>query len=187
VKDPMAKRVKALNARRDELKSGIIKQSGRKRQSLVRRTDATDKVKDTLENMKVLQESQVKIIQQKLAQAGYRNKELAVFVIFARMVLPIVLGFVGVIALYWVEMFPEWGSFKRSWVSRPWWSPATKGPSCSSRTRPRSAPTRSARGCPTRSTCSSSAPRPASPSMPRSTASPRNWAAPIPSSATSSR
>src|SRR5688572_19727921 len=113
VRDPMTKRVKALNARRDELKSGILKQSGRKRQSLVRRTDATDKMKDTLEGMKVLQESQVKIIQQKLAQAGYRNKELAVVVIFARMVLPIVLGFTGVIALYWVEMFPEWGSVKR--------------------------------------------------------------------------
>ena len=113
VRDPMSKRVKALNARRDELKSGIIKASGRKRQSLVRRTDATDKMKERLEGMKVLQESQVKLIQQKLAQAGYRNKELAVFVIFARMILPVVMGFVGVVALYWLEMFPDWGSMKR--------------------------------------------------------------------------
>jgi tight adherence protein C len=113
VRDPMSKRVKALNARRDELKSGIIKSSGRKRQSLVRRTDATDKMKERLEGMKVLQESQVKIIQQKLAQAGIRNKELAVVVIFARMVLPIVFGFAGVVALYWLEMFPDWGSMKR--------------------------------------------------------------------------
>ena len=113
VRDPMVKRVRALNARRDELKSGIIKMSGRKRQSLVRRTDTTDKMKERLEGMKVLQESQVKIIQQKLAQAGIRNKELAVVVIFARMVLPVVLGFAGVVALYWLEMFPDWGSFKR--------------------------------------------------------------------------
>jgi tight adherence protein C len=113
VRDPMAKRVKALNARRDELKSGIIKGGGRKRQSLVRRTDTTDKMKERLEGMKVLQESQVKIIQQKLAQAGIRNKELAVVVIFARMVLPIVFGFIGVVALFWLEMFPDWGSFKR--------------------------------------------------------------------------
>jgi tight adherence protein C len=113
VKDPMAKRVKALNARRDELKSGIITQKSRKRQSLVQRSEATDKVKDTLRGMKVLQESQVKIIQQKLAQAGYRNKEYAVFVIFARMVLPVVLGFVGVVVLYWTDTFPDWGSFKR--------------------------------------------------------------------------
>ena len=113
VRDPMAKRVKSLNARRDELKSGIIKSSGRKRQSVVRRTETTEKMKERLEGMKVLQESQVKDIQQKLAQAGYRNKELAVVVIFARMVLPAVLGFIGVVSLYWLEMFPDWGSFKR--------------------------------------------------------------------------
>ena len=113
VRDPMAKRVKTLNARREELKSGIITQKSRKRQSLVQRTETTDKVKDTLRGMKVLQESQLKIIQQKLAQAGYRNKEYAVFVIFARMVLPVVLGFIGVVVLYWTDTFPDWGSFKR--------------------------------------------------------------------------
>jgi len=113
VKDPMARRVKALNARREELKSGIITQKSRKRQSLVQRTETTDKVKDTLAGMKVLQESQLKIIQQKLAQAGIRNKEYAVIVIMARMVLPIVLGFLAVIVLYWTNTFPEWSSFKR--------------------------------------------------------------------------
>ncbi|WP_305098168.1 type II secretion system F family protein [Croceibacterium aestuarii] len=113
VKDPMAKRVKSLNARREELKSGIITGKAKKRQSLVKRTETTDKVKDTLQNMKVLQDSQVKIIQQKMAQAGYRNKEFAVFVIFARMVLPIALGFLGIVVLYWTDTFPDWGSFKR--------------------------------------------------------------------------
>ncbi len=113
VKDPMAKRVKALNDRRAELKSGMLTQSTRKRQSLTRRTDTTDKMKDTLQGMKVLQESQVKMIQQKLAQAGYRNKELAIFIIFARMVLPVVLGLIGVVVFYWTDMFPEWGSMKR--------------------------------------------------------------------------
>ena len=113
VRDPMAKRVKTLNARREELKAGIIKQSSRKRQSLIRRSETTDKMKESLGRMKVLQDSQVKIIQQKLAQAGYRNKELAVFVIFARMVLPLGLGFIAIVALYWIEMFPDWSSFKR--------------------------------------------------------------------------
>ena len=113
VKDPMAKRVKSLNARREELKSGIITSKSRKRQSLVKRSETTDKMKDTLQGMKVLQESQVKVIQQKLAQAGIRNKELAVVVIFARMVLPIVFGFIGVVVLYWTNTFPDWGSFKR--------------------------------------------------------------------------
>ncbi len=113
VRDPMTKRVKALNARREEMKSGLITSKSKKRQSLVKRTDTTDKMKDTLEGMKVLQESQIKIIQQKMAQAGYRNKEYAVVVIFLRMILPVVLGFIGVVALYWTDTFPDWGSFKR--------------------------------------------------------------------------
>ena len=113
VKDPMSKRVKSLNARRAELKTGMLTQGSRKRQSVVRKTDTTEKMKGALQNMKVLQESQVKIVQQKLAQAGYRNKELAVLIIGLRMVLPIVLGLAGIVVLYWTDMFPDWGSFKR--------------------------------------------------------------------------
>ncbi|MXO89488.1 type II secretion system F family protein [Pontixanthobacter aquaemixtae] len=108
VKDPMAKRVKALNARRDELKAGIVTSSAKKRASLVRKTDQTEKMKDTLQGMKVLQQSQIEVIQQKLAHAGYRNKELAVLIIAARLVLPIVLGLITFIALYVIEIYPDW-------------------------------------------------------------------------------
>ncbi len=108
VRDPMAKRVKSLSARRDELKAGIVKGPARKRQSLVRKTEGTEKMKDTLAGMKVLQQSQVDTIQQKLAYAGYRNKELAVLIIGLRMVLPIVLGLAGFVALYVVQVFPDW-------------------------------------------------------------------------------
>ncbi len=52
-------------------------------------------MKDTLQGMKVLQDSQLKQAQQMLAQAGYRNKEWAVAVIFSRMVLPVVLGVIA--------------------------------------------------------------------------------------------
>lgn len=113
VRDPMTRRVRALTERREELKAGIAENAGRKRQSLVRRSETTERIKGALENMKVLQESQVHAIQQKLAHAGIRNKEWAVAVIFARMILPIVLGFVAVVALYWTDTFPDWGSMKR--------------------------------------------------------------------------
>jgi tight adherence protein C len=113
VKDPMAKRVKALTARRDELKAGIVKANARKRTSLVRRTDSTDKVKETLASMKVLQQSQIEVIQQKLAWAGYRNKELAVYIIGMRMIMPIVLGIVAFLVLYAFNMFPAWGAMKK--------------------------------------------------------------------------
>ena len=74
IRDPMAKRVKALEARREQLKAGIVVAGAKKRTSLVRRTDTTDKVKDSLGRLNVLQESQIKAIQQKMAHAGYRNK-----------------------------------------------------------------------------------------------------------------
>ncbi|WP_228243014.1 type II secretion system F family protein [Porphyrobacter sp. GA68] len=113
VRDPMAKRVKALNARREQLKSGIVTASARKRQSVLRKTDTTERVKGLLANMKVLQESQVEVIQQKLAHAGFRNKDLAVVVIGARMVLPLVLGAITALLVYASNTFPDWGELKR--------------------------------------------------------------------------
>ena len=65
----MVKRVKALNERRDQLKSGIVTQTAKKRASLVRKSETADKMKDTLSSLKVLQQSQLEVIQQKLAQA----------------------------------------------------------------------------------------------------------------------
>ncbi len=113
VKDPMAKRVKALNERREELKAGIVTASAKKRASLVRKTDTTDAMKERLEGMKVLQESQIADIEQKLAYAGYRNKELAVIVITLRMILPVVLGVAGFLMIYVIDYFPDWGGIKR--------------------------------------------------------------------------
>ena len=113
IRDPMQKRVKALNERREQLKLGIVTQSARKRASLVRKTETTEKVRDTLDSLKVLQQSQVEAIQQKLAQAGIRRKDLAVIVIFARMVLPIVLGGIAAFMIYGINYFPAWGGMKR--------------------------------------------------------------------------
>jgi len=113
VRDPMAKRVKALAERREQLKSGIVTSSAKKRASLIRKNETTDRMKSTLEGLRVLQDSQLKAAQQRLAQAGIRKKEWAVAVIFARMIAPIVIG-VGVgVLVYWTNFFPEWGSFKR--------------------------------------------------------------------------
>ncbi len=113
VRDPMQKRVKALNERREQLKAGIVTATARKRASLIRKNETTDRMRDTLSALKVLQDSQLKDVQQKLAQAGIRKKEWAVAVIFARMVAPIVLGVVVGTLVYGINFFPEWGSFKK--------------------------------------------------------------------------
>jgi len=113
VRDPMAKRVKALNERREQLKAGIVTSGARRRQSLVRKNQTTEKLKDVLGKLQVLQDSQIHDIQQKLAFAGIRKKEYAIAVIFARMVLPIVFGLIAAAMLYWSNLFPDYSSTKR--------------------------------------------------------------------------
>jgi len=113
IRDPMAKRVKALEARREQLKAGIIISGSKKRASLVRRTDTTDKVKDRLGRLNVLQESQIQVIQQKMAHAGYRNKELAVLIIGARAIAPVVLGGLVATLIYGIDLWPDLSPMKR--------------------------------------------------------------------------
>ena len=113
VRDPMAKRVKALNERREQLKAGIITSNAKRRAKLVHRTERTDQIRELLSNWKVLQDSQLSVITQKLAQAGIRNKEWAVFVVFARLVAPIALGLLAALIIWGFNYFPEWGSVKR--------------------------------------------------------------------------
>ncbi|NCP25103.1 MAG: type II secretion system F family protein [Erythrobacter sp.] len=108
ISDPMAKRVKALNARREELKAGVVTATAKKRQSLTRKSDTTEKVKEQLGRMKVLQDSQVREMQQKLAWAGYRNHEVAVILIALRAILPIIVGGFAFVMLYMVEIYPDW-------------------------------------------------------------------------------
>ncbi|HUD28352.1 MAG TPA: type II secretion system F family protein [Novosphingobium sp.] len=112
IRDPMQKRVKALNQRREALKAGLVT-TARKRQSLVRRNDTTDRMGAFLGGARMLQDSQIKEIQQKLAQAGIRNKEWAVAVVFARLVAPIVLGSFAALVIYGIDYFPEWSTFKK--------------------------------------------------------------------------
>nr|WP_086492759.1 type II secretion system F family protein [Novosphingobium panipatense] len=112
VRDPMAKRVKALSQRREALKAGITT-APRKRQGVVRRNETTDRMGAFLGKLKMLQDSQLRDIEQKLAQAGIRNKEWAVAVVFARLVAPIVMGGTAALVIYGIDYFPQWSSFKR--------------------------------------------------------------------------
>ena len=112
VKDPMARRVKALNERREQLKAGIVA-STNKRRKLTNRNQAADRVRSILTSFKMLQDDQLKKTQIRLMQAGIRTKELAFFIIFARFVLPVVLGAAAVLLIYGIDYFPAWGWFKR--------------------------------------------------------------------------
>jgi len=112
VKDPMVRRVRALNERREQLKAGIVA-STNKRKRLTSRNQAADRVRAILTRFKMLQEDQLQKTQQRLMQAGIRNKDLAFFIIFARFVLPVALGLTAVVLIYFVEYWPQWGGFRR--------------------------------------------------------------------------
>jgi tight adherence protein C len=112
VKDPMVRRVKALNERREQLKAGIVA-STNKRKKLTNRNQAADNVRQLLSQFKMLQEDQVKKTQLKLMQAGIRTKDLAFFLIFARFVLPVVIGVTAVLLLYVFGFEPQWSALRR--------------------------------------------------------------------------
>ena len=112
VKDPMARRVKALNERREQLKAGIVA-STNKRKKLTNKNQAADKVRGILSSFKMIQDDQLKKTQVQLLQAGIRAKDLAYFIIFARFVLPVVIGIAVVLGLYVFDLMPDWGWFKR--------------------------------------------------------------------------
>jgi tight adherence protein C len=112
VKDPMARRVKALNERREQLKAGIVA-STNKRKKLANRNEAADNVRQLLGQFKMLQDDQVKKTQLRLMQAGIRAKDLAFFIILARFVLPVVLGLTAVVMIYVLNHFPDWSWYRR--------------------------------------------------------------------------
>jgi tight adherence protein C len=113
VKDPMAKRVKALNERREQLKAGIVASTSKRRRNITNKNEVADKVRSVLGSLKMLQAEQLEKAQRKLMQAGIRSKDLAVVVIFARLVLPIMIGSTVIVGVYFLDWFPEWGPIKR--------------------------------------------------------------------------
>ena len=112
VSDPMTKRVKALNDRREQLKAGITA-STKRRAKLVQRNDTADRMRGILSSMKMLQDSQVKAVQLKLMQAGIRSKEWAPAVIFGRLVMPILLGGAMLYWVYGTDGFATWSPLKK--------------------------------------------------------------------------
>ena len=111
-RDPMARRVKALNERREQLKAGIVA-STNKRKRITNKNQAADKVRSILSSFKMLQDDQIKKTQTRLMQAGIRAKDLAFFIIFARFVLPVVLGIGAVVLIYVVDYFPDWSALRQ--------------------------------------------------------------------------
>lgn len=112
-RDPMAKRVKALNERREQLKAGVVASASKRRKKISNRNETADKVRGFLGSFKMLQDDQVQKAQQKLMHAGVRSKDLAFVVILARFLAPLVVGTIAVTIVYILDWFPDWSAMKR--------------------------------------------------------------------------
>ena len=117
VRDPMARRVKALNDRREQLKAGISASTSKRRAKLTATNEATDRMRAFLASLQVLQDTQLKQAQAKLMQAGIRSKDAAVAVIFGRLVLPVVIGGGVVLAIYAFGWLGDWSPLKKFGVA----------------------------------------------------------------------
>ena len=106
--------LKLNDERREQLKAGITASTAKKRAKIVHKNDTTDKMRSTLQSLRVLQDEQLKAAQQKLAQAGIRSKDVAVSIIFGRMVLPIALGGLAALLIYGLDVLvPDWSPIKK--------------------------------------------------------------------------
>jgi len=98
VRDPMKGRVKALQDRRDALKAGLITVS--KRRSPLKKKDSVNVLRTIADKLKLLQNEQTKKLTLQLMQAGFRSKDALVIYQVARLVLPLLMGLVGIIMFY---------------------------------------------------------------------------------------
>ena len=114
VRDPMARRVRALNDRREQLKAGVAASKTRRRAKMEKTSSlSVTRMKKVLGSMKMLQDSQLKVTSINLSRAGIRSKDAAITVIFFRLVAPIMIGGTAAIGVYLLNWFPDAGALKR--------------------------------------------------------------------------
>jgi len=112
--DPMSRRVRALNDRREQLKAGVAASKTRRREKMEKKNRLSiNRMKAILGSMKMLQDSQLKTASLNLSRAGIRTKDAAIAVIFFRLVGPIMIGGTAAIGVYLLHWFPNASAFKQ--------------------------------------------------------------------------
>ena len=103
-RDPMRGRVKALQARREALKSGFIAPKKRARSA---RADSVGAMRGVVDKLKLLQSEQTKKTTILLSRAGFRNKDAVVIFLFAKLVTPVLFAIIAVVLVYGVRIMEE--------------------------------------------------------------------------------
>lgn len=103
VRDPMRGRVKSLQSRREALKAGYT--TPRKRTHRMRHVKSVGLMRRVVKNLNLSRREQTAKITDQLEMAGWRAKDALVIYLFFKLVLPIFLGILAVIAIYGLDLF----------------------------------------------------------------------------------
>ncbi len=100
-RDPLAARIKALAARRGDLKTELT--APRRRET--RRVKSLGFMRRVVERLKLMRSAQAGKIAQRLAAAGWRSKDAVVVYLFFKAALPIMFAAAAVVVLYVLELY----------------------------------------------------------------------------------
>lgn len=103
VKDGMDSKIKSLQERRSDLKRGYV--APVKRRQTVKKKKSVGLMGDLVGKFSLAKDEQGDKYQQKLIQAGYRSKEAMIVFMFFKLVLPIIIAFIGIIVVYALGLF----------------------------------------------------------------------------------
>lgn len=103
-RDPLQPRLKALAARRDELRTGLIARAGGR----TGRSRHIGAMRQVVQRLNLMRSRHAESITAKLARAGWRSRDAVVIYLFARLALPFVFGAFGLLAIHGLH----WGNLK---------------------------------------------------------------------------
>lgn len=106
-RDPVADRIQSLNSRQRTLKTSLLAPKQRQR-----REQSIGYMREWVKRLNLLRSKEAKKVQIQLNRAGFRNRDATVVYFFAKMILPFILGGLGVLFLYIVPLTDAPGTTK---------------------------------------------------------------------------
>ena len=116
--NPIGKRLKLLQERRETLKAGIV--SSKRRTTQIKKAQKMGFMRRFADKLNLLRSDQTEKTVAKLMQGGYRNNDALVAFMFGKMALPFLMGGVSLTMIYGLNLFQNntWGQagFGLAWV-----------------------------------------------------------------------
>jgi len=101
--NPIGKRVKLLQDRRDTLRAGIV--ASKRRTTQIKKTQSMNFMRLFLDKFNLLRSEQTEKITARLVQAGYRNNDALVAFMFGKAALPFLMGGLALTMIYGINVF----------------------------------------------------------------------------------